>query len=518
MKTLLRLSVAAIVVAALIPIKASATQSRDGVMESFDGAGIYWKLYLPDSASESNQVPVVLRTHGWGGNGERSAGGFTSTLLDNGYAVLTWDQRGFGFSEGEAQVDHPDWEVRDVQGLLTLAASQPEILTEPSCTEDGSSDPVAGMSGGSYAGGIQLMAASFDCRIDAIVPEIAWNDLPRTLFPHNVPKFGWDVLLYGVGLSALYNGLLPSDSSGTQNPHFPTTGNYAEEIHRAFVESTVTNSVPQWAHEWFAERSPKLYIDNITAPTFIIQGTVDTLFSINEGVANYLQIKDNAVDLPTKLMFFCSGHGVCSYPSGDQGARVPDRIVKWFDRHLKGLDVDTGPEIEYVTNDGVWRSASSWPVAETSVTASGEHTLVSTPAPTGGGAAIVGRPAAPDQGVGSARTVILTGGEGGTEITGIPRVNGTVSGSGLGSFLFFKLVNADTGDVLDEQVSAVRFDAGEGEATFDGAFDFDMEGVAYMLAQGQRLALEISTSSAMYSTYRTPAVVTVAFEVTVPTK
>ena len=81
-----------------------------------------------------------------------------------GYAVLTWDARGFGCSDGEAQLDDPDVEGRDVSALLDWAADKPPVILQ------GPGDPLVGMVGESYGGGIQTAAASHDPRIDAIVP------------------------------------------------------------------------------------------------------------------------------------------------------------------------------------------------------------------------------------------------------------------------------------------------------------------------------------------------------------
>ncbi len=44
-------------------------------------------------------------------------------------------------------------------------------------------DPRIGMVGASYGGGIQLVAAATDPRIDAIVPTIAWNTLNDVAVP-----------------------------------------------------------------------------------------------------------------------------------------------------------------------------------------------------------------------------------------------------------------------------------------------------------------------------------------------
>lgn len=55
--------------------------------------------------------------------------------------------------------------------------------------------------GGSYGGGIQLVAAGLDPRIKAIVPAWAWNDLNYSLWPGGVPKQTWFQILFAQGLA-----------------------------------------------------------------------------------------------------------------------------------------------------------------------------------------------------------------------------------------------------------------------------------------------------------------------------
>ena len=85
-------------------------------------------------------------THGWGGSGQQAVTGTVKSLTSAGYAVLTWDARGFGQSGGDANVDDPQHEVKDTQALIDFVAEKPEIL------KDGPNDPRMGMVGGSYAG------------------------------------------------------------------------------------------------------------------------------------------------------------------------------------------------------------------------------------------------------------------------------------------------------------------------------------------------------------------------------
>jgi ABC-2 type transport system ATP-binding protein len=162
---------------ALMPATAGAYQVQDNqVATSFDGTDIVYTLFMPDNASASNPVPAIMRTHGWGGSRETTPTGFVKQLLDNGYGVLTWDSRGFGQSGGTVEIDSPDFEARDASALIDVLAADPRVAKKKG-------DPLVGMSGGSYAGGIQWVTDAIDHRVDAIAPEISWHNLLQSLYP-----------------------------------------------------------------------------------------------------------------------------------------------------------------------------------------------------------------------------------------------------------------------------------------------------------------------------------------------
>jgi len=303
---------------ALMPGTAAGYQIEDNqVATSFDGTSIVYTLFLPDNASASNPVPAVLRTHGWGGSRETTATGFVQQLLDNGYAVLTWDSRGFGQSGGTVEVDSPDYEARDASALIDVLATDPRIAKRRG-------DPKVGMSGGSYAGGIQWITDAIDHRVDAIAPEISWNNLLESLYPETVVKTGWGSLPYGAGLTSVTGALM--------DPTDPHTGKYDPAIHQAFVEGSTTGEFSQQTQDFFAHRGPDYLLGNVTAPTFIIQGTVDTLFPPSQGVDNYTSMKSLHPKQPLKMAWYCSGHGTCSPFNSGPAGYTSNEIVKWFDR------------------------------------------------------------------------------------------------------------------------------------------------------------------------------------------
>lgn len=496
------LLVLACALAVTFPARAAEPTITSGTVTSFDGTKILYNLFLPADASASNKVPVILMTHGWGGSGQTTYSGDVQLLVDAGYAVLTWDQRGFGSSGGEANVDSQEFEVRDVQALITWVAGQEAVQT------DGPGDPRMGMLGGSYAGGIQLMTAAADQRVDAIAPDIAWNDLPYAIFPRGVIKFGWDVALYALGTATGTTAGIPAGE----------LGGLAFEIHKAFAEGAAFNEVSPETVAWFDARSPKHYINGATladgtvlpgihAPALITQGTIDTLFNLNQAIYNQQQVAANGV--PTKMIFFCGGHAIgvgTACQDGDQAAHIDAAVLAWFDRYVRGnLGSDTGPAIEYQLQDGSFATASALP--ETVATASGSGMILNTIVPTSGTPLQAGP--APD---GFRIPVDVPEG---AHLLGIPTATISVTGVGPDAAIFAKLVDlsGDTATVIDDQVSPLRIKNLSDAAQ---SFTFDLTSVAWLVEAGHDIAVEVSATSLDHSSIRTPFLAQVEMSVSLP--
>jgi ABC-2 type transport system ATP-binding protein len=502
----------AILLASSLPRAESATTTTSGFVTSFDGTSIRYNLFQPSTASATAPAPIIFSGPGWSSAGATSLSGVLADLADAGYGVLTWDPRGFGASGGYANVDSQDFEVRDVQALIDMVAGLDWVAKE------GADDPVMGMIGVSYGGGIQLQVASADDRVDAIVPQIAWNDLPQSLQPNGVLKLHWDLPLYAVGV----NG-----STGFSSPDGPKVANLAPEIHQSLAEGVALNDWSQPIKDWYADKSPGRYINGgtsmggrtvtgITAPALVMQGANDTLFPINQGVANWRQIRANGVD--SRIVFFCgtllaSGDAATTHtidlqsPCTATGAtHMNDRALAWFDHHLRGADVDLGPVVEYQTQDGAFHALSDLP--STTVAASGEGVVANAVAPTNG-VGTAPRPAADGFEVPIA--------DGPVTAVGVPHATVQVTGAGPEAFLFFKLldVSADgSAVVIDDQTMPLKVT--NLDLQVPQTFSIDLAGVSWAVPDGHSLVLEVTSTSNEYASSRTPAVAQVDVAVSVP--
>ncbi|MBV8463058.1 MAG: alpha/beta hydrolase, partial [Acidimicrobiales bacterium] len=296
-------------VAAPVPAAPVNGVPSDWTLTSFDGTKIRVHWFPKPGASAAHPAPTVLMGPGWSESGDTDLSGngdlfgtvSIPDLHDAGFNVLTWDPRGFGQSTGAAEVDSPAFEARDVSRMIDWVATRPGVQL------DRPGDPRMGMVGGSYGGGIQWVVAAQDCRVDAITPTIAWHSLSTSLYKTGISKTGWGNLLYDA-------------AAGDQlDPH----------IRSAWAQSNADGQIDAVNAAWFAARGPAGLVARVRVPTLIVQGTVDTLFTLDEGITNYQQLRTDHV--PVSMRWFCGGHGVCLTDAGDPTA-VERATIAWLER------------------------------------------------------------------------------------------------------------------------------------------------------------------------------------------
>ena len=318
---------------------------------SFDGTRIRAHWFPVEGVAGPS--PTVLMGPGWGMAGDTAVdvvGVFGAVNIDTlqaaGYNVLTWDPRGFGASDGTAMVDSVDYEARDVQQLLTWVAARPEAQS------DGPLDPTVGMVGGSYGGGIQNVTGAIDCRLDALVPIVAWHSLITSLYKDQTYKQGWAELLGSVARTARLDPMI-------------TEANQQGQRNGVLTDEQV---------DWFAARGPGDLVSQVQAPTLVVGGTIDTLFTLDESVTNHRLLQDAGTTV--SMYWFCGGHGTCLTERGDP-SRMVERIVAWLDRWVReDRSADTGPAFEFLDQHGTHYSSDRVPLpAGDPITASGSGRL-----------------------------------------------------------------------------------------------------------------------------------------------
>ncbi|MFI5895345.1 alpha/beta fold hydrolase [Actinoplanes sp. NPDC051513] len=287
------------------------------------------RFYLP--RDRGGRVPAVLLAHGFGGTKE-SVSDDAESLAERGYAVLTWTAQGFGRSGGQIHLDSPDYEVKDAQRLLDWLAARPEVRL------DATGDPRVGVVGGSYGGGLALLLAGQDPRVDAIVPSITWNDLTKVFLPQSadtsttgVFKKGWAGLYFGNGAAVGQSAGQPD--APAESPGDPACGRFAADVCKAYLQLATAGTPDAETLAVLRKSSPATVLSKIKAPALLIQGEVDTLFPLSEADANARGIA--ATGTPVRVAWFTGGHDGGAGPQTDQD-RLKYLTVQWLDHYVKG--------------------------------------------------------------------------------------------------------------------------------------------------------------------------------------
>lgn len=412
--------------------------------------------------------------------------------------VVTWDSRGKAASGGILNLDSPFFEGRDVSAMIDYVTAQGQTTVV-------GGDPLIGMVGGSYGGGIQLVSASIDKRIDAIVPGIAWHTLNESLYPDDAFKTIWVNLLVAtlVGKGARIN----------------------PQIYSALVTGDLFGFISETGQTTLASSGPGFLVDQITAPTLLIQGGPDGLFPLDQAITNAEMINANGV--PVKMIWYCGGHAVClnpEYPIEEE--IIMSSTLAWIRQYVNGdgTPADDIPTFQFVDQNGHYWESDRMPFESgfygAPVTGTGDGGLLPI-VPFLGGSGPSPQGTLP-------RSIILAGEAGNAVnvpitspsatddilIVGAPEVEFTYSGLGNSRYVYGQLVDKKTGRVLGNIVSPVPVTLDGGTHTVKVPLDY----VAYNMAPDDELILQLTSSSITYENFTAYGVVTISdVKVSLPT-
>ena len=274
-------------------------------------------LYLPASAP----APAILLAHGFGGD-KTDLDTQARDLARAGYVVLTYSARGFGKSGGLVHLDAPAFEVADGSKLVDYLATQVSVR------KDSDGDPRIGVAGSSYGGGLALLLAGTDHRIDAVGADITWNSLQRALFPNGAAT--------GPGVfKKLWAGYLFQAAHGS-GPTDPSCGRFAPDVCAAYQRAAQSGTPDAAMSTLLRASSPESILASITAPTLLIQGEQDSLFPLTEADANARGIAAHGT--PVKVIWRSGGHDGRS-----QTDDVRLAFQSWFDARLRAKGSESSP-------------------------------------------------------------------------------------------------------------------------------------------------------------------------------
>ena len=289
--------------------------------------------------------------------------GLAGYFAPRGYAVVFADLRGTGRSEGCLDHMGPK-DQADAKTIVEWAAKQKW------------SNGRVGMTGHSYVGSTPQMAAAQNPKgLVTIVPSAGLGAMYHHEFQIGVPYF-----LQWAGPLFAYEGLAIDRHLPPGIPPDPVTGgrpgdNFGNDMQYFGCGATQSAAVTGEAYasgaevDWHRERDFRKAATKADIPMFLVHG-----------------INDNAARIMASDWFIDRGgrpgdkawigqwdHGTSRFPNSRtcmQSARTPceddewtEVLHAWFDKHLLGKKVDTGPPVEVFLNDGSIYTSTRWPVA-----------------------------------------------------------------------------------------------------------------------------------------------------------
>jgi len=322
------------------------------IVNPHDGTVIVFTVMQP-ALDEHTTAPLIVHGHGFGGarlggRDQRSiyealSGGLLPSTeaarraANAGYFVISFDQRGFGDSAGNVNIMDPALEGADISAILDWA-EQDMAHTDRLARRDGR--PVVGGLGLSYGGGFQFIGACVDNRFTAIVPTATWHDLSYSLAPDNVIKTAWGAALVALGMPTsgidldpmLYRALIEALAS-------PLTGSglsdhVADELYNHSPASFFDGCIARdGARVAAPQQRPAPRVDAL-----IIQGVGDTLFNLNEAVANAQGLRAAGNDV--HLIAVRHGHSLPFLQNIDRIAYQTEANLHWGDQRVETAAIE----------------------------------------------------------------------------------------------------------------------------------------------------------------------------------
>jgi ABC-2 type transport system ATP-binding protein len=373
---------------------------------SASGENINFEVFEPAKINcgqrDLGAHPLVLHSHGFGGaRVSDTASEYTGNALDRlvteGYPVIRIDSRGFGDSSGTVRVMDPEIEGLDLLQVLDWAEANLDYLAwrhestgdlaarpEMPVSVAGGVNLLTGSVGSSYGGGYQMLIHGVDQkqRLDAMVPDITWHNLPYSLNQGDVIKSAWSTLLVAGGAAGSYQ-------PGLENGESPLVRGLDPFVLEILARGVAANEFPRDALDWFTYHSPRYWCDlnnqatmpysvaasalnnNITsefneapgsntytgqsgADVLLTHGIRDTLFNFNEAWWNFQCLSERAVATghEVRMLTHESGHIISAFipdspdplyfqaPGGEFACgdiNQRDATIAWLDGKLRGL-------------------------------------------------------------------------------------------------------------------------------------------------------------------------------------
>jgi hypothetical protein len=290
---------------------------RQDIEFNAEGVVLRGWLYTPEHATGPS--PTIVMAHGFSAVKEMYLDRYADVFVNAEMAVLVFDNRNFGASDGEPRQEIDPWaQVRDYRHAITFASTRPEV--DPSRI---------GIWGSSYSGGHVLVVGAIDRRVKCVVAQVplvsGHANAQRLIRSDFLPAFQAQ---FDADREARFRGEPPAmapvvDADPLAPSALPTADSYE------WFTSTAEQRAASWRNEvtlrsveMFLEYEPGTYLPWIS-PTPLLMCVAAN---------DVLTVSDLAIDAferarePKKVVIMPGGH---------------------FDAYVDGFDVSSGAAVDW---------------------------------------------------------------------------------------------------------------------------------------------------------------------------
>jgi dipeptidyl aminopeptidase/acylaminoacyl peptidase len=295
------------------------TVTRRPVTIWSDGTRLAGDVFLPKGLAPDQKLPAIVLCHGWGGMKSHLNQRIAPQFSAAGYAVLTFDYRGWGESDGRLVVKGP-MPAPDANGNVTVEAQLVREVVDPFDQEVDIDAAISfftaephvdasriGIWGSSLGGSHVIWRAGNDARVKAVVSQVGGY-------------FRSEQMLDPAAQAA--NDKIKAQRARGEIEPVPQGG--LEQF-----KELKGSPVPERLN-WFR---PGDFIDQIDVPVQIIQAEKEHYFKVSDhGDWAYEKLKARKVPVEYHLMKGIDHYGIYRPPALDEAMKLE---IAFFDKYLK---------------------------------------------------------------------------------------------------------------------------------------------------------------------------------------
>jgi hypothetical protein len=301
---------------------------RKNIEFNAEGVTLRGWFYQPEGGK--SKYPTIIMSHGYNCLKEFFLDTYAEKFVAAGFAVLIYDNRNFGDSDGLPRQELDPWQqVRDYRHAITFVQ-----------TLDCVDEERIGIWGTSYSGGHVLVVTALDKRVKCVVSQVptisGWNGMLRRVSPKD-----WAAMYQDFDADRMnrFLGKEPAMRPMIEAPNDRQQASHASIDAWEFFNGQMTPETEKWRFnkwkneitlrsiEMYSEYEPGSYIKRIAPiPLLMIVAKNDVVAVTDEALEAFNQARE------VKKLHLFPGNHFSAY--ADQHENVCTAATEWFLAHL----------------------------------------------------------------------------------------------------------------------------------------------------------------------------------------